>query len=161
VVVRHGKAEQYGDEDHRRQLTDRGRREARDAGEWLAASGYVPTHALVSTATRTRETWDSLVLGSGTEASVDLSDSAYAADTETALALLQGAPEEATVLALVGHNPTVSSLVHLLDSGQPDPGAFRQLSFGLPTSGVAVLEVSTSWADLEPGTARLVAGHTP
>jgi phosphohistidine phosphatase SixA len=51
-------------------------------------------------------------------------------------------------------------VVHLLDAGRPDPGAFRKLSFGLPTSGVAVLEVSTPWSELELGTARLVAGHT-
>lgn len=161
MVVRHGKAEQYGDDDHRRPLTERGRRQARDAGEWLAESGYVPTHAIVSSATRTRETWDALALGSGTQAHAETSDAAYAADTETALALLQGAPEDATVLALVGHNPTVSSLVHLLDSGLPDAAAFRELSFGLPTSGVAVLEVTGRWRDLELGTARLVAGHTP
>ncbi len=158
-MVRHGKAEQYGDDDHRRQLTDRGRREARDAGEWLATAGYLPTHALVSSATRTRETWDSLVQGSGSQAHAEVSDAVYAADTETALALLRGSPEEATVLALVGHNPTVSSLVHLLDAGHPDPLAFRALSFGLPTSGVAVLEVPGAWRDLELGTARLVAGR--
>jgi phosphohistidine phosphatase len=161
VVVRHGKAEQYSDDDHRRQLTERGRREARVVGEWLAGSGYVPTHAIVSSATRTRETWDALRLGSGSDASAELSDAAYAADTEAALALLRGAPEEATVLALVGHNPTVSSLVHLLDSGHPDATAFRALSFGLPTSGTAVLEIPGTWCDLELGTARLVAGRTP
>jgi phosphohistidine phosphatase len=160
VVVRHGKAEQYGDEDHRRPLTDRGRRQARDVGQWLAAEGYLPTHAIVSSATRTRETWEALVLGSGTTAQAEVSDAAYAADTDTALALLRGAPEDATVLALVGHNPTVSSLVHLLDSGQPDAAAFRALSFGLPTSGTAVLEVPDPWCDLELGAARLVAGRT-
>ena len=159
MVVRHGKAEQYGDDDHRRQLTDRGRREARAAGEWLAAGGHVPTDAIVSSATRTRETWDALVLGSGTRAHAEVTDAAYAADAETALTLLRGAPEDAAVLAFVGHNPTVSSLVHLLDSGQPDAAAFRALSFGLPTSGVAVLEVPVAWADLELGTARLVAGR--
>ena len=159
--MRHGKAEQYGDDDHRRQLTERGRRQARAAGEWLRERGYVPTHAIVSSATRTRETWDMLVGGSGTTAEAEMSDAAYAADAEAALAILRGAPSGATVLALVGHNPTVSSLVHLLDSGEPDPAAFRSLSFGLPTSGVAVLALDGAWADLDVGTARLVAGHTP
>jgi phosphohistidine phosphatase len=161
VLVRHGKAEQYGDDDHRRQLTERGRRQARAAGEWLAAHGYVPTHAIVSSATRTRETWDMLRAGSGTTADPDVSDAAYPADAEAALAILRGAPSDAAVLAFVGHNPTASSLVHLLDSGEPDPVAFRALSFGLPTSGVAVLEVPVPWADLDVGSARLVAGHTP
>ncbi len=51
--------------------------------------------------------------------------------------------------------------MHLLDSGEPDPAAFRTLSFGLPTSGVGVLEVPVPWTDLDVGCARLVAGHTP
>jgi phosphohistidine phosphatase len=161
VLVRHGKAEQYGDDDHRRQLTERGRRQARAAGEWLAAEHYVPTHAIVSSATRARETWDSVATGSGATVDADVSDAAYPADPEAALAILRGAPQEATVLAVVGHNPTVSSLVHLLDSGHPDPSAFRELSFGLPTSGVAVLEVPVAWHDLDIGTAHLLAAHTP
>ena len=39
--------------------------------------------------------------------------------------------------------------------------AFRALSEGLPTAGVAVLDVPVPWAELEPATARLVAfrGH--
>jgi phosphohistidine phosphatase len=159
VVVRHGKAEQYGEDDHRRRLTERGRREARDAGRWLAESGYVPTHAIVSSAARTRQTWDCVSTGSGSPASAVVSDDAYVGDVDSVLEILREAPRDATVLAIVGHNPTVSSLVHLLDSGQPDPTAFRALSFGLPTSGVAVLEVPVSWADLDVATARLVAGR--
>ena len=159
--MRHGRAEQYGDDDHRRRLTERGRRQARAAGEWLTEQGYLPTHAIVSSSTRTRETWEMVVGGSGKTAEADVSDAAYAADAEAALAILRGAPSEASVLAFVGHNPTVSSLVHLLDAGDPDPAAFRSLSSGLPTSGVAVLELAGTWADLDVGTARLVAGYTP
>src|SRR4051812_13019694 len=45
VVMRHGKAESFAPEDHRRQLTDRGVREVQDAGRWLADEGLLPTHA--------------------------------------------------------------------------------------------------------------------
>ena len=63
------------------------------------------------------------------------------------------------MLVFVGHNPTASSLVHLLDYGEPDAAAFRTLSAGLPTSGVAVLEVPVPWTDLD---ARLrAAGRRP
>ena len=60
------------------------------------------------------------------------------------------------MLLLVGHNPTVSSLVHLLDDGEPDPAAFRAVGEGLPTAAAAVLEVHVPWADLDLGCARLV-----
>jgi phosphohistidine phosphatase len=159
--MRHGKAEAYGDDDHRRRLIARGRHEATAAGKWLAESGHLPTHALVSSAQRAIETWEHVVDGSGAVGvSLEVSDALYAAGVESALDLLQATPPDASVLAVVGHNPTVSSLVHVLDDGDPDPAAFATLSGGLPTSGVAVLEVEVPWKDLDAATAHLVACHT-
>ncbi len=160
-MLRHGRAEAYGGEDHGRHLIERGRREASAVGEWLASSGHVPTHAIVSSSCRTLETWERVAAGSGSQADPDVSDAAYAAGADSALEILRGAPADADVLLFVGHNPTASSLVHLLDDGDPDPAAFRALSGGLPTSGVAVLEVGVPWVDLDVATARLVAFHTP
>ena len=75
--------------------------------------------------------------------------------------ILRGAPEDAGVLVLVGHNPTVSSLALLLDDGDPDPAALRALSSGLPTGGAAVFEVAVPWSDLDVGSGRLVACFNP
>jgi phosphohistidine phosphatase len=157
VVLRHGKAEAYGAEDHARHLISRGTREATQAGAWLAAAGYLPTHAIVSSAARTQETWACVARGSGSVAVPDVSDAVYAASADTAVEILRGAPEDAVVLILVGHNPTVSSLALLLDDGDPEPAALRDLSGGLPTSGAAVFEVGVAWRDLDVGTGRLVA----
>ena len=76
---------------------------------------------------------------------------------DSALDILRGAPDEASVLIFVGHNPTASSLALLLDDGDPDPTALRALSGGLPTSGAAVFEVDVPWRDLDVGSGRLVA----
>ena len=89
----------------------------------------------------------------------EVSDAAYNAGPETALDLLRGTPADTRVLAFVGHNPTISSLVHLLDDGEPDPVSFRAVGEGLPTAGVAVLDVHVPWADLDLGGARLVGHH--
>lgn len=161
MVMRHGRAEPYGDEDHRRLLTERGEREARAAGEWLAAEGLLPDHALVSAATRTRATWEQVAAVTGTSVQPDFSQDAYAADAFTAIDLLRTSPADAGVVLYLGHNPTAGSLVHLLDAGDPDPDAFRVLSSGFPTAAVAVLEVDGPWAELDAGTARLVACHVP
>ena len=61
IVMRHAKAEPFAATDHGRRLTDRGRAGARDAGAFLRDAGPVPDYALVSSSTRTRETWDDLV----------------------------------------------------------------------------------------------------
>ena len=157
--MRHGKAEAFAPEDHRRRLTDRGHRDATAAGEWLADQGIVPTYAFVSSATRTRQTWKALVEGNGTPADARVDDAVYSADADSALDVLREAPADAEIVLYVGHNPTAASLAHLLDDGDPDPVAFRAMSASFPTSAVAVLDISVPWADLDVGTGHLMAFH--
>jgi phosphohistidine phosphatase len=157
--MRHGKAEPFGAEDHKRRLTERGARDARAAGEWLALRGYVPTHAFVSSAVRTQATWAALVSGCSSPATPTVAGSLFSADPSTVIDVLRGAPEDAAVVAYVGHNPTAASLAHLLDDGEPDPSAFRALSEGFPAAAMAVLEVPVPWADLDAGSAHLVDFH--
>ena len=159
VIMRHGKAEAFAAGDHLRRLTDRGRREAAAAGQWLAGMGIVPTDAFVSSAVRTRETWEALVASSGTPAEARVEDAVYSADTDSALEVLREATAESEVVLYVGHNPTAASLAYLLDDGDPDPEAFRLMSAGFPTAAVAVLEIWVPWADLDAATGHLVAFH--
>ncbi len=157
--MRHGKAESFAPEDHLRALTPRGRQDAVAVGRWLSATGIVPTHALVSSATRARDTWEGVAQGCGSAIEARVEDAVYSADADSALDLLRGLPGDAEVVVYVGHNPTAASLVHLLDDGDPDPEAFRALSAGLPPAAVAVLEVGTPWADLAEASGHLVAFH--
>jgi phosphohistidine phosphatase len=159
VIMRHGKAEAFAQGDHRRRLTDRGRRESTAAGQWLADQGIIPTEAFVSSATRTRETWEALVAGNGTPAEARVEDAVYSADTDGALDVLRRAPAGAQVVLYVGHNPTAASLAYLLDDGDPDPEAFRLMSAGFPTAAIAVLEIWVAWAALDAATGHLVAFH--
>ena len=157
MIMRHGKAEAFAPEDHRRRLTDRGHREATAAGEWLSDQGIVPTYAFVSSATRARQTWKALVAGHATPAKSRVEDAVYSADANSALDVLRDAPPDAEIVLYIGHNPTAASLAHLLDDGDPDPVAFRAMSAGVPTSAIAVLEISVPWADLDSGTGHLMA----
>ena len=62
--MRHAKAEPFAETDHERVLTERGRRDAVEAGLHLAATGVVPDYAVVSSAARTVATWEAVALGS-------------------------------------------------------------------------------------------------
>jgi phosphohistidine phosphatase len=157
--MRHGKAESFGAEDHRRLLTERGAKDARAAGEWLARNDYVPTHAFVSSAVRTQATWAALASGCASCAAPEFEGSLYSADPSTVIDVLRGAPEDAAVVVYVGHNPTAASLAHVLDDGEPDPAAFRAVSEGFPAAAMAVLEVPVPWAALDAGTAHLIDFH--
>lgn len=159
VVMRHAKAEPVAATDHARRLAARGRLDAEEAGRWARAEGVLPDHAFVSTAARAHETWSAFRLGADLELEPELDGGLYAAGPDSALEVLRTAPEQAATVMVVGHNPTMAHLVHLLDDGSADPVAFAEVSAGFPTAGVAVLEVAGAWADLEMAAARIVAFH--
>jgi phosphohistidine phosphatase len=159
VVMRHAKAEQVGPTDMERELEARGYGDAAAAGRWLSGQGIVADHALVSAATRTRQTWESVAAAAGWDAQASFDRGLYAAGPDTALDLMRATPDDATTLMLVGHNPTVAHLAQLLDDGEGDDVAGRQMSTGYPTSALAVFEYDGAWAGLDLGAARLVAFH--
>jgi phosphohistidine phosphatase len=157
--MRHGRAESFAEEDHLRRLTARGRQDAGEAGEWLAREGIVATHAFVSSALRTRESWQAVAERSGCTIEPRVEDAVYSADAYTAIDLLRTSPEEAEVVLYVGHNPTAASLAQLLDDGHPEPEAFRAMSSGFPAGAIAVLEVGVPWSELDEASGHLVAFH--
>ncbi|MGI8522248.1 MAG: SixA phosphatase family protein [Nocardioides sp.] len=157
AIVRHAKAQESGATDIDRELADRGRSDAVDAGRWLAGWGFVPDRALVSAAARARTTYDEMAAAAGWSAEVEASRNLYAADPDSALDLVHDVPEEVINLIVVGHNPTVGSLAQLLDDGEGDPGAERDMATGFATCSVAVFAFDGSWAHLD--TATLEAAH--
>ncbi len=159
VVVRHAKAEPYAETDHARRLTDRGRADAAAAGRFLAASGISPTHALVSEATRTQETWAELRGSLGEGIAEDVSPAYYAASEGDVLEGLRMLPPEAKCAVFVGHNPTAAHLARLLVDGEGDPEVMRGLLEGFPPAAVAVLELPGDWSELTEAGARLTGFH--
>jgi phosphohistidine phosphatase len=157
--MRHAKAEQVGPTDKERELAPRGHADSAAAGRWLADQAITPDHALVSAATRTRQTWESVAGAAGWLVEATFDHGLYAAGPETALDLMRGAPDDATTLVVIGHNPTVAHLAQLLDDGEGDDDAAEQMTMGYPTSALAVFEYDGPWAGLEQGCARLVAFH--
>ena len=115
VLVRHAKAES-GEEgaDHDRRLTDRGERNAAEAGEWLA--GVLPSIGEVwcSSATRAVQTWTAMSRSLvAPEPSVERS--LYLADAREIAERLDATTPNATgPVVVVGHNPTMAQLQALL-----------------------------------------------
>jgi phosphohistidine phosphatase len=161
VLVRHAKARPDGPTDAERQLEDRGRADAAAAGRWLAGQQVTPDHALVSAATRTRQTWEAMAAAAGWTLEPELDRGLYSAGPETALDLMRLTPAEATTLVVVGHNPTVAYLAHLLDDGEGDVGAATEMAGGYPTGALTLYEYDGEWADLAPGSATVLAFHVP
>lgn len=139
-------------------MTEEGRRTARAAGAWLAAQGVAADHGLVSSAVRARQTWEELCAGAGWDLAPDLSRGLYSAEPESALDLLREVPAAASVVVLVGHNPTVASLAQILDDGAGEgPEETALMTRGFPPGSLALFEYDGAWADLAPASARLLA----
>jgi phosphohistidine phosphatase len=160
VLVRHAKAVDIAASDLERALTERGKANAAEIGSHLAAVGVVPDVALVSTALRTQQTWQQLREAAGWELTHTDSDAFYSAGTDSTLDLIHELPETAHCAVLVGHNPTVALLAHLLDSGTGDPEvSMSQASGGYPPGSVSILEFDGSWWDVREGRGTLTGYH--
>jgi phosphohistidine phosphatase len=149
IVLRHSKAASpLGTPDIDRPLADRGRRDAKAAGDELRAADLVPDRVVCSTALRTRQTLEGLSL----DTPVDFESRVYDNDVDELLDLLREQPGGAATVLLVGHNPSMHQLVLGL-TGAPDDG--------FPTSATAVIEFDGDWSGLWPGAGRLVSLWTP
>lgn len=149
ILTRHAKSS-WDDprmEDHDRPLNDRGRRSARELGDWMASRGYEPEEVLCSTALRTRETWER-VAGAPLEVRpvVRMEKRLYLADPATMLEVLRTATQP-TVMML-GHNPGIAEFAAQLPARPPMDPDFRRY----PTSATLVVDFQAdSWAGVQPG----------
>ena len=112
VVLRHAKsAWPEGVPDYRRPLADRGRRDAAAVGRWLAAEVGPIDVALVSPATRTRQTWDIVAAELAGASTVVHDEQLYGEGPDSVLAVLGTLPESAETVLLIGHNPDLEDVV--------------------------------------------------
>ncbi|HWI44169.1 MAG TPA: histidine phosphatase family protein [Nocardioides sp.] len=155
VVIRHAKAESMAPTDAERSLTERGRADARALGALLRDDGLNVEAALVSDATRARETWEQLAGAAGWDLPPQIDGSLYSADEDGVLERVREVPGDVRTVVVVGHNPTVSMLVQLLDDGE---GSEADLS-GMPTGAAAVLDLGCAWSEVGPVCAHLRAFH--
>ena len=137
ILLRHGKADSVSalGGDLERGLTDRGRRDAALMGRVLADAGFKPDLVLVSSARRTRETWEE-VAPAFAGATVEFSRGLYLASSDHLSHAVDASGETADCLMIVGHNPGLHEMAiacagaaALDDSGVLD---------SFPTSAAAV-----------------------
>lgn len=166
VLLRHAKAEPAGVVvDHERPLALPGRRQASAVGAALAAAGLVPTHVLCSSALRTRQTWEiarTALLATGAPApEVAVTDALYDASTGDLVAVLQGQPDDATTVLVVGHEPTMSHAAGVLAGPGSDDEVVTRVRMGVPTAAWSVLEHDGPWDEVAPAALRLVRLERP
>ncbi len=113
LILRHAKAkpEDAATTDHERPLAERGLRDARRVGEWLASEALVPDAILTSTAVRAKTTAEIVRSALGADLPLKLESSLYLASPDRYLAALRGWPDDEACVLVVGHNPGLEELV--------------------------------------------------
>jgi phosphohistidine phosphatase len=155
TLFRHAKTEAVapGSQDFDRLLTDRGRRDAARVGAMLAHRHY--DLALVSAASRTRETW-AIVRAAFTippEAQIDRD--LYLCGARRLVRRLGELPDTVSDVLVVAHNPDMQEIALWL-TGDEESRPVREMRNKFPTAAVAIfnLDIAT-WADLGPKQAKL------
>lgn len=152
VLLRHGKSDWSGDEpDHLRPLARRGRRQAPDAGRWLADNLGSIDLAIVSPATRTRETWRLAAAELEAAPPVREDERVYGGSAGSLIDVLREVSEDVATLVLVGHNPGIEDLAVIL----------TDRSLPMPTSALVVIDLPGPWSDLADTAVELRAHGRP
>ncbi len=152
ILMRHAKSDwsQDGLSDKQRPLNKRGREAAPKAASWLRVKGHVPDRALVSSATRTQETWD-LMKSDFPETSTEASDAMYLADPHILADHIKR--QSARTLIVIAHNPGIAWLAKSVLAETPTHPKFDKY----PTAAVLVAQFSISdWQELKAGSGSLV-----
>jgi phosphohistidine phosphatase len=162
MLLRHAKAEKAEGamRDRDRPLNARGRGDAVEIAIYLRDHNLLPDRAVVSSARRTRETWERMATEISTDLSVEYEDRLYNAGTDTILDVIKAVGRSAPTLLVIGHNPGMHDMARRLLAHRA--GSTRTLDEGLPTAGLVVIDFAgEDWRNLAPKSGRLKVFVTP
>lgn len=148
ILLRHAKSDWSGTSpDIDRPLAERGRAQAPLAGRWLADHVGRIDLAVVSLATRARETWELVSAQLAPVPPARFDDRVYAASAGRLLDVVLEVPDDVHTVLLVGHNPGMEQLASFL-AGE---------GLIMRTAGMTVFGVQGRWSELDAASASLRA----
>lgn len=163
ALLRHAKSswDNPSQDDFDRPLNARGERAAPEVGRRMAGLGFAPDLVLCSTARRTRETLARLLPELDAAPRVRYLDELYLAAPQELLAILRGVPPTTSNVLIVGHNPGLHALAHLL-AGSGEYEFLSALRITFPTAALAVITFEASdWSAVAPYTGTLTSFTKP
>lgn len=163
MLLRHAKSDFVpGLPDHERPLTERGYDEGDLMGRYLARQDLQPDAAIVSTATRTRQTWQRVAAELGTQPVHIVHESriyeAAVGDIVHVVRTMEPGPQ---VVLLIGHNPGMTLTAQYFCGGDNAAGLAR-LQEGYPPCALTVIDFAIDqWRDVSQGNGMLDRFVTP
>jgi phosphohistidine phosphatase len=157
MLLRHAKSDwsKPGMPDRNRPLNARGRETAPLMAAHIASQELAPQRVLVSTATRTRETWKLMTPFFPRKPETIFEGRLYESSPHTILAVIKETPAAIKSLMVVGHNPGLQTLAMAL-IGSGDAQGREDIAAKFPTAALAVIDFVTGpWSTARPGSGRL------
>lgn len=157
MLLRHAKSDWStpGQRDIDRPLSARGREAAALMGRYMAQHGLVPDQALVSSARRTRETWDRLAPAFAKQPDSVYEPRLYESSPARMLEIVQAAETAIHTLLLLGHNPGMEELAAML-AASGDTDARQQMLEKFPTGALAIIDFAVDdWTEVNANGGRL------
>jgi phosphohistidine phosphatase len=153
LLLRHAKAAQdSGEGDHARALTERGRQDAVHMGHAMDTRGYIPNLALCSTSRRTMETWELIGPELAKSPEAEFTRDLYLASPRNILRQIQQTRDGVKSLLLIGHNPGIEDCAARLarkPASKAESHNLETLREKFPTCALAVLDFDVeSWSDV-------------
>jgi phosphohistidine phosphatase len=148
ILMRHGKAEKNGASDHERRLADRGLQQSLANGKSLHKLFETIDRAIVSDATRTRQTLAQVLL-EATISTTILEAKLYTINNQRDFldAISTNLEHKENSLLIIGHNPTISSLATYYTSQDFDLGTGEFIVATIEASDwVTALESGEAWS---------------
>jgi phosphohistidine phosphatase len=145
LILRHAKSSwKFPDlTDHDRPLNSRGKHDAPLIGKKLAKEGLVPDVIIASSAIRAHATAKKVAKASGYRGEIAVESSLYGGGPTTYLNILRNQLDQYDKVLLVGHNPDVEQLLHILTGTEVI----------MPTCALAHLSlILERWLDLNNNT---------
>jgi phosphohistidine phosphatase len=160
-LLRHAKSD-WDDRslpDHDRPLAPRGERAADAMARHLTDAAARPDLVWCSSALRARQTLGRVLPALGAPLDIRVDPDLYTFDPHQLLERIRSAPEAASTLFVVGHNPAMEGLTaHLLASGQE----LQDSDKPFPAGALAEIELDVAtWRKVGEHSGRLVSFTTP
>ena len=140
IIMRHAKSswDNPGLADYDRPLNKRGLRDASRMAQWLSESELIPDQVIASAACRANQTASIVTNELALETDIFETRDLYLSDYDAYLEQVSYLPNDVETVLVIGHNPTMESLVYLL-SGE---------SVSMPTAAIAVIQLPIdTWSD--------------
>jgi phosphohistidine phosphatase len=159
TLLRHAKSgwDDPVSRDFDRPVNARGKRASEVMGKWLKDQGVVFDLIIGSPAIRVVETIEHLAIGYGEAMTPNWDKRIYLASAEDLLEVIQGAPDSADRVLIVGHNPGFEDLVLMLVPDVAGDEARDAVEEKYPTAALAEISFDVDhWADVRAGEGKLV-----